>query len=216
MTLNIPGNSQCNWLSKLVQHKFFLDGPAGQLEAAVSDPGGARRGLALIAHPHPLHGGTMENKVVQTLAKAFGELGYLAARVNFRGVGQSEGVYDEGSGETEDMLALAEHMLREAGELPILLAGFSFGGHVQTRVAARLAVEKLVLVAPAVSRFATGTVAANSLVIHGEADEVVPLAAVLDWARPQNLPLTVVPGVGHFFHGQLTLLKQIVIASCRC
>lgn len=158
----------------------------------------------------------MENKVVQTLAKAFAELGYLAARVNFRGVGQSEGVYDEGLGETEDMLALAEHMMREAGELPILLAGFSFGGYVQTRVAERLTVEKLVLVAPAVSRFPAGNVAANSLVIHGEADDVVPLTAVLDWARPQNLPLTVVPGVGHFFHGQLSLLKQIVMNSCRC
>ena len=200
----------------MVQHKFFLDGPAGQLEAVATDPGGARRGLALVAHPHPLHGGTMENKVVQTLAKAFAELGYLATRVNFRGVGQSAGVYDEGLGETEDMLALAEHMMREAGEMPILLAGFSFGGYVQTRVAQRLAAEKLVLVAPAVSRFPAGTVAANSLVIHGEADDVVPLAAVLDWARPQNLPLTVVPGVGHFFHGQLSLLKQIVMNSCRC
>jgi len=200
----------------LVQHKFFLDGPAGQLEAVATDPGGARRGLALVAHPHPLHGGTMENKVVQTLAKAFAELGYLAARVNFRGAGQSEGVYDEGVGETEDMLALAEHMMREAGALPILLAGFSFGGYVQTRVAERLTAERLVLVAPAVSRFPAGTVAANSLVIHGEADDVVPLAAVLDWARPQNLPLTVVPGVGHFFHGQLGLLKQIVMHSCRC
>lgn len=200
----------------MVQHKFFLDGPAGQLEAVATDPGGARRGLALVAHPHPLHGGTMENKVVQTLAKAFAELGYLAARVNFRGAGQSEGVYDEGVGETEDMLALAEHMMREAGALPILLAGFSFGGYVQTRVAERLTAERLVLVAPAVSRFPAGTVAANSLVIHGEADDVVPLAAVLDWARPQNLPLTVVPGVGHFFHGQLGLLKQIVMHSCRC
>lgn len=200
----------------MVPHKFFLDGPAGQLEAAASGPGGAPRGLALIAHPHPLHGGTMDNKVVQTLAKAFAELGYLAARMNFRGVGQSEGVYDEGRGETEDMLALAAHLKRETGDLPILLAGFSFGSYVQTRVAARLAVEKLVLVAPAVTHFAAGAVPADTLVIHGEADEVVPLAAVLDWARPQNLPLTVLPGVGHFFHGQLPLLKRIVMNSCRC
>jgi alpha/beta superfamily hydrolase len=200
----------------LVQHKFFLDGPAGRLEAVATDPGGARRGLALIAHPHSLHGGTMENKVVQTLAKAFAELGYLAARVNFRGVGQSEGVYDEGMGETEDMLALAEHLRQEAGELSVVLAGFSFGGYVQTCVATRLTAQKLVLVAPAVASFAAGTVAANTLVIHGESDDVVPFAAVLDWARPQNLPLVVLPGVGHFFHGQLTLLKQIVMNSCRC
>ena len=181
-----------------------------------SDPGAQRRGLALIAHPHPLHGGTMENKVVQTLAKAFSELGYLAARMNFRGVGQSEGVYDEGRGETEDMLALAAHLKREAGEMPVLLAGFSFGCAVQARVAERLAVEKLVLVAPAVTHFDAGAVPANTLVIHGEADEVVPLQAVLDWARPQNLPLTVLPGVGHFFHGQLPLLKKIVMNSCHC
>jgi alpha/beta superfamily hydrolase len=200
----------------LVRHKFFLDGPAGRLEAAVTDPGGARRGLALVAHPHPLHGGTMENKVVTTLDKAFAELGYLAARVNFRGVGKSEGSYDEGGGETEDMLALAGHMMREAGELPVLLAGFSFGGYVQTRVAQRLVAEKLVLVAPAVSRFPATAVAPGTVVIHGEADEVVPLAAVLDWARPQNLPLTVVPGVGHFFHGQLPLLKRLVMDACRC
>ena len=200
----------------MVQHKFFLDGPAGKLEAMASDPGAQRRGLALVAHPHPLHGGTMENKVVQTLAKAFAELGYLAARMNFRGVGESEGIYDEGRGETEDMLALVAHLQREIGELPILLAGFSFGACVQSRVAERLAVEKLVLVAPAVTHCDAGAVPANTLVIHGEADEVVPLQAVLDWARPQNLPLTVLPGVGHFFHGQLPLLKKIVMNSCHC
>lgn len=202
----------------MVQRKFFLDGPSGRLEAAATDPGGALRGLALIAHPHPLHGGTMDNKVVTTLAKAFSELGYLAARMNFRGVGKSEGAYGEGLGETEDMLALAEHLLNEAGELPVLLAGFSFGGYVQTRVAARLKTHKLVLVAPAVSRFPAGPAPdpAATVVIHGEADEVVPLAAVLDWARPQNLPVTVAPGVGHFFHGQLPLLKRLVSDACRC
>lgn len=158
----------------------------------------------------------MDNKVAQTLAKAFAELGYLAVRMNFRGVGQSAGVFDEGVGETEDMLALAAYMQREAGTLPVLLAGFSFGGYVQTRAATRLAVEKLVLVAPAVAHFAAGTVSTDTLLIHGEADEVVPLAAIFDWARPQNLPVTVLPGVGHFFHGQLPLLKKIVMNSCRC
>lgn len=211
-----PVNSTRSRHSPLVQHKFFLDGSAGRLEAVATDPGTPQRGIALIAHPHPLHGGTMDNKVAQTLAKAFAELGYLAVRMNFRGVGQSAGVFDEGVGETEDMLALAAYMQREAGELPILLAGFSFGGYVQTRVATRLAVEKLVLVAPAVAYFAAGTVSTDTLLIHGEADEVVPLAAVFDWARPQNLPVTVLPGVGHFFHGQLPLLKKIVMDSCRC
>lgn len=158
----------------------------------------------------------MDNKVVQTLAKAYAALGYLTARMNFRGVGQSAGVYGEGLGETEDMLALAAHLRREAGELPILLAGFSFGASVQSRVAERLAVEKLVLVAPAIAHFDMGGVPADTLVIHGEADEVVPLSAVFDWARPLNLPVTVLPGVGHFFHGQLPLLKKIVMNSCRC
>ncbi|MFA7241748.1 MAG: alpha/beta hydrolase [Sulfuricellaceae bacterium] len=200
----------------MAPHKFFLNGPAGRLEAVASDPGVQRRGIALVAHPHPLHGGTMDNKVVQTLAKAYAALGYLAVRMNFRGVGQSAGVYGEGLGETEDMLALAAHLKREAGELPILLAGFSFGASVQARVAERLAVEKLVLVAPAISHFDVGSVPADTLVIHGEADEVAPLAAVFDWARPLNLPVTVLPGVGHFFHGQLPLLKKIVMNSCHC
>lgn len=158
----------------------------------------------------------MENKVVQTLAKAYAELGWLAVRMNFRGVGQSAGVHDAGLGETEDMLVLAAHFEREYGALPILLAGFSFGAYVQFRVAGRLAVEKLVLVAPAVAYFEAGAVPTDTLVIHGEADEIVPLTAVFDWARPLNLPVTVLPGVGHFFHGQLPLLKKIVMNSCRC
>lgn len=215
---DIIGATQFLFPSPLVHHKFFIDGPAGRLEAALSDPGGERRGIALIAHPHSLHGGTMDNKVVTTLAKACGELGYLTARMNFRGVGQSDGRYDEGLGETEDLLALAAHMRKEAGELPLLLAGFSFGGYVQTRVIHRLSAQRLVLVAPAVGNFPAGPVPdpATTAVIHGEADEVVPLAAVLDWARPQSLPVTVAPGVGHFFHGQLALLKQWMVNTCRC
>ncbi|MDO9065115.1 MAG: alpha/beta hydrolase [Sulfuricella sp.] len=197
------------------QH-FFIDGPAGQLEAAAALPSGECRGIALIAHPHPLHGGTMDNKVVTTLAKTFSRLGLAAFRLNFRGVGKSAGEFDQGIGETEDMLALAGHARRELGDLPVMLAGFSFGGYVQTRVLERLEARRLVLVAPAVKRFEVGAVPADTLVIHGEQDEVVPLADVLDWARPQNLPLTVVPGAGHFFHGQLNLLARIVSDACRC
>jgi alpha/beta superfamily hydrolase len=197
------------------QH-LFIDGPAGRLEAATAMPGGECRGIALVAHPHPLHGGTMDNKVVTTLSKAFGRLGLAAFRLNFRGTGQSEGGFDQGIGETEDMLALADHARRELGELPITLAGFSFGGYVQTRVMERLEARQLVLVAPAVKRFEVGPVPADTLVIHGEQDDVVPLADVLDWARPQSLPITVVPGAGHFFHGQLNLLARIVSDSCRC
>ena len=195
------------------QH-FFIDGPAGKLEAAAAMPSGECRGIALVAHPHPLYGGTMDNKVVTTLAKTFSRLGLAAFRLNFRGVGESAGEFDHGIGETGDMLALADHARRELGNLPIVLAGFSFGGYVQTRVLEQVEAQQLVLVAPAVKRFEVGAVPADTLVIHGEQDEVVPLADVLDWARPLNLPLTVVPGAGHFFHGQLTLLARIVTDTC--
>ena len=195
------------------QH-FFIDGPTGKLEAAATMPDSECRGIALVAHPHPLYGGTMDNKVVTTLAKTFSRLGLAAFRLNFRGVGQSAGEFDHGIGETGDMLALADHARRELGDLPILLAGFSFGGYVQTRVLEQVEAQRLVLVAPAVKRFEVGAVPADTLVIHGEQDEVVPLADVLDWARPQNLPLTVVPGAGHFFHGQLNLLARIVTDTC--
>ena len=197
------------------QH-FLIDGPAGRLEAAGDMPSGECRGIALVAHPHPLHGGTMDNKVVTTLAKTFTRLGMAAFRLNFRGVGQSAGEFDQGIGETDDMLALANHARGELGKLPIMLAGFSFGGYVQTRVLKQIEAQRLVLVAPAVKHFEVGAVPADTLVIHGEQDEVVPLADMLDWARPQNLPITVVPGAGHFFHGQLNLLAQIVANSCRC
>ncbi len=187
------------------------------LECAIDRPsaGTATRGLALICHPNPTQGGTMDNKVVQTLARAFVQLGYRAARFNFRGIGKSEGGWDEGRGEIDDALAVLA-ALREADE-PLVLAGFSFGAYVSTQAALRLPeserAQRLVLVGPATSRFNTATVPADSLVIHGEQDDVVPLSSVLDWARPQALPVVVVPGVGHFFHGQLPLLKNIVLRN---
>ena len=188
----------------------MFDGPAGPIETDINDPGGARRGIALIAHPNPLHGGTKDNKVVTTLAKAFFALGNVAARPNFRGVGASAGSHDEGRGETEDLLAVAGHLRRQYGEFPLLLAGFSFGGFVQARVAQRLHARSLVLVAAAVNRLSAEAVPPETLVIHGELDDVVPLTAVLDWARPRNLPVVVVPGGEHFFHGRLNLLAAIV------
>lgn len=199
----------------MIQKKFFIDGPAGRLEAAATTAAGAPRGIALVAHPHPLYGGTMDNKVATTLAKTFARLDLAAFRLNFRGVGQSEGEFDQGIGETDDILALVDHARRELGDLPVILAGFSFGAYVQTRVVAHIEARQLVLVAPAVKRFEVGAVPADTVVIHGEQDDVVPLADALDWARPQNLPLTVVPGAGHFFHGQLPLLARIVADACR-
>jgi hypothetical protein len=195
--------------------RALVAGAAGKIELDINDPGSSRRAIALIAHPNPVQGGTKDNKVVTTLAKAFFSLSNVVLRPNFRGVGASEGVHDAGRGETEDLLALIEYGRARYGNLPLLLAGFSFGSFVQARVAQRVTAERLVLVAPAVSRFPTETVPANTLVIHGERDEVVPLVAVLDWARPQNLPIVVVPGGDHFFHGRLALLSQIVLAYCR-
>lgn len=194
--------------------RVMIDGPAGKIETDINDPG-APRGIALIAHPNPVQGGTKDNKVVTTLAKTFFSLGYVTVRPNFRGVGASEGAHDAGRGETEDLLAVAGHVQQRHPGLPFTLAGFSFGSFVQTRVARRLSAQQLVLVGPAVNRFAAETVPPDTLVVHGELDDVVPLAAVLDWARPQNLPVTVVPGGEHFFHGRLNLLAQIVARHCR-
>lgn len=184
-------------------------GPAGRIECAVDEPEGARRGAALIAHPHPLYGGTRDNKVVQTLARALLELGYVTWRPNFRGVGASEGTYDEGRGEVEDLAAALEAM---RADKPVL-AGFSFGAAMQAKLATRVACERLVLVGVAVTHHELPAVPANTLVIHGEADETVPLAAVLDWARPQELPVLVVPGADHFFHKKLPALRGAVTAN---
>ena len=194
--------------------RLVIDGPAGALETDLNDPGEPRRGIALIAHPNPVQGGTKDNKVITTLAKTFFGLGYVAIRPNFRGVGASAGSFDQGIGETEDILAIARYATSRFDGLPLLLAGFSFGAFVQTRVAQTLSCEKMVLVGPAVNRFPAATVPPDTLVIHGEVDDVVPLAAVLDWARPQQLPLVVVPGGEHFFHGRLHVLAQIVQRHC--
>ena len=198
--------------------KRLIDGPAGNIEVALdlpvsTTPGSTPRGMALVCHPNPSQGGTMDNKVVQTVARAFLQLGYRSVRFNFRGIGQSEGVWDEGRGEVDDALAVLQ-ATREAGE-PWVLAGFSFGGYVASRVMQRVteAPQRLVLIGPATSRFDTAPVPPETLVIHGEVDDVVPLSSVLDWARPQSLPVTVVPGVGHFFHGQLPLLKNLVVRN---
>lgn len=198
-----------------------LQGESGVLEALMDTPTHAAvRGTAVIAHPHPLYGGTMHNKVVQTLARAFVQSGWQAVRFNFRGVGASAGTYDEGRGEAADMLAVIRLV---AGDGPLALAGFSFGAFVTCQVAQALAgqrsPEKLVLVGTAASRFAVAAIDADlherTLVLHGEQDDTVPLSSVMDWARPQSLPVMVIPGVEHFFHGQLPLLKNLVTRHLR-
>ena len=189
----------------------FLAGPAGRIECAVDGPAGVPLGIALIAHPHPLFGGSLDNKVVQTLARAFVELGYEAWRPNFRGVGETEGVHDEGRGELEDLAAIVAHLKPQR----LALAGFSFGAGLQVQLAQRVKAEKLVVVGVAVTRFELPAAPRGTLVVHGELDETVPLSAVLDWARPQELPVVVVPGAEHFFHRKLNVLRDIVLTWVR-
>jgi alpha/beta superfamily hydrolase len=197
-------------LTPKTTERFVIEGPAGALEMVVNAPEHAPRGIALVAHPHPLQGGTLDNKVAQTLAKTFFALGYASVRFNFRSVGQSAGTFADGIGETADALAALSHAKTRFGDLPVVLAGFSFGSFVQTRVAKTVAAERLVLVGPAVKRFAVDTVPGDTIVVHGEEDDVVPLADVLAWARPQGLPVVVFPGCGHFFHGRLPQLQRVI------
>ncbi|MBI5275148.1 MAG: alpha/beta hydrolase [Burkholderiales bacterium] len=200
--------------------RFDITGPAGRMQVLRDTPEGTPRGVAVLAHPHPLFGGTMDNKVVQTLARAAVQSGWIALRFNFRGVGTSEGEHDDGVGEAADMLSLIEQL---APHDALVLGGFSFGAYVTASVLGKLwttrDIQRIVLVGTATSRFEVPQLPRDShdrtLVIHGEQDDTVPLASTLDWARPQSLPVTVVPGVEHFFHGQLTLLKSLVLRHLR-
>jgi uncharacterized protein len=188
-----------------------IAGPAGTIECAIDAPTGAARGTVVVCHPHPQHGGTMDNKVVQTLARAFVALGWRSVRFNFRGIGASQGVWDDGVGEIDDALAV----IAAFPDASFMLAGFSFGAFVASQAAARLddgaKPQRMVLIGPSTERQQMASVPADTVVIHGETDDVVPLAATLAWARPQSLPVIVFPGVGHFFHGQLGLLKNVVV-----
>jgi len=204
---------------------MLIPGAAGTIDTLVDIPSGVIMGIALVAHPHPVGGGANTNKVVHTLAKAFLQLGYAVFRPNFRGVGKSEGIHDEGRGETDDLLTVlkkAKQVVDNGVNLPVALAGFSFGAYCQTHVAQRLCaeghpVERLVLVATAigfiegVGSFDAAAVPANTLVIHGSEDNIVPLANVLDWAKPQNLPVVVIPGADHFFNRCLGLIRDITL-----
>jgi alpha/beta superfamily hydrolase len=198
--------------------RFALAGAAGNLECALDLPPDAPRGIALVAHPHPLYGGTMDNKVAQTLARAFIALGYASARMNFRGVGQSAGKHDAGAGETDDMALLLDHMQQRYPGLPVALGGFSFGTFVQSQLQQRLIAagrpaERLVLVGAAAGKWAMPAVPANTILIHGEQDETIPLVDVFDWARPQDLPVIVIPGADHFFHRKLQHIKNFVVET---
>ena len=205
--------------------RIAIAGPAGAIEVMIDIPAEVR-GIALIGHPHPLFGGTLDNKVVHTLARTFRDLHYVALRPNFRGVGDTEGEHDEGEGETDDMHAVLDYARERWGKLPFVLAGFSFGSNVQARLAQRLTAagsppQRMVMVGSAAGtvtgmrHYDTPAVPADTIVIHGEHDETVPLANVLDWARPQHLPIIVVPGADHFFHGRLNLIRDIIVRAWR-
>jgi alpha/beta superfamily hydrolase len=200
--------------------KFLIDGPVGKIEVALDRPanGASSRGIALVAHPHPLFGGTMDNKVAQTLARTMVQLGYITYRSNFRGVGQTEGEHDNGTGERDDLLAVVAHMRAQPGQadVPLVLAGFSFGTFVLSHVAKQLresgeTIERMVMVGTAASKWPVAEVPDNTLVIHGEVDDTVPIASVYEWARPQELPVVVIPGGEHFFHRKLHVLKKIIV-----
>jgi hypothetical protein len=195
--------------------KFYLTGPAGRMECLLDEPEGAPRGIALVAHPHPLFGGTMDNKIAQTLARAFVGLGYVTARFNFRGVGESEGVHDDGRGEVDDMEVMLDHMLQTYPGLPFALAGFSFGTFVQAQLQQRLVAqgrpaERLALVGTAAGKWPMPPVPADTILIHGELDDTIPLQGVFEWARPLDIPVTVIPGADHFFHRKLVHIKNLV------
>jgi alpha/beta superfamily hydrolase len=196
--------------------RVLIPGPAGGIETVIDSPEREPRGAALVAHPHPLFGGTLDNKVVQTLARTFKELGYVSLRANFRGAGATEGEHDHGEGETEDLLRVAAWAGERYGSDKTVLAGFSFGAYVQTRVARRTAVERMVLIGlpfgaiEGTRRYAPEPVPDDTILIHGELDETVPLANVFEWARPQELPVVVIPGADHFFHRRLHLIRRIV------
>jgi alpha/beta superfamily hydrolase len=200
--------------------KFTLQGGAGSMECLLDLPNEAPRGIALVAHPHPLYGGTMDNKVAATLARTFVALGYVAARFNFRGVGASEGVHDDGRGEVDDMLVMLEHMQAQYPGLPIALSGFSFGTFVQAQLQQRLIkegrpAERLVLVGTAAGKWPMPEVPADTILIHGELDDTITLAQVFDWARPQDIPVVVIPGADHFFHRKLGHIKSWVVQLWR-
>ncbi|MBN8763830.1 MAG: alpha/beta hydrolase [Thiobacillus sp. 63-78] len=198
------------------RYKLRIPVSVGKLETVIDDPETGRRGLLLVAHPHPLHGGSLDNKVVTTLAKAANEAGWVSVRPNFRGVGMSDGEFDAGIGEAEDLLAVARFVEMSYPDLPWALAGFSFGAFVQHRLRQELPAQRLILVAPAVTLYEFDPVPPDTVVIYGDADELIPPATIRLWAEQQQLALKAIPGAGHFFHGKLKELKQAFLEACPC
>ena len=221
---------------------IHIEGVVGQIEMSIdlpdelkNNPDFSVRGLALVAHPHPLMGGTMDNKVAQTMARAFNQLGYVSVRPNFRGVGATAGEHDDGVGEMEDLLHVTDWMrtpsswnqfeatsqqawVQTANTVPLVVSGFSFGSFVGTHLVQRLAelgrpAERFVMVGSAAGKWVLAPVPADTILIHGEVGETIPLIDVLDWARPQELTVQVVPGADHFFHRRLHCIRNIITSA---
>ncbi len=212
----------------MAAERILIDGPAGGIEVFIDSPvpAGTPQGIVIVGHPHPLFGGSADNKVAVTLARVFREMRCVALRPNFRGVGATAGKHDHGIAETEDMYAVYQFARSRFGQLPLYLAGFSFGAFVITRLAKRLAEEgaaarRLVLVGTAAGyvegarSYAACAVPPDTVVIHGAKDETVRLENVLQWAEPLELPVIVVPGADHFFHRRLHILRGIIARSFR-
>ena len=200
--------------------ELIIAGPAGALQAMLETPEAARSdALAIVCHPHPQHQGTMHNKVVHTLVRAFNELGLPALRFNFRGVGNSAGAYGGGAGETDDLLAVADYVRREWPEVSIWLAGFSFGAVVAARASVRVGAVRLVCVAPAVNVLGENLHDRPTmpwLIVQGDEDEIVPIDEVRAWvaANQPGPELMELSGVGHFFHGALVELRRLIVDKC--
>ncbi|WP_369796324.1 alpha/beta hydrolase [Snodgrassella sp. CFCC 13594] len=198
------------------QQQLWIAGPVGRLETLYVPAQGMGRGVAVINHPNPLQGGLNTNKVVQTAAKALSQLGFHCYLPNFRGVGLSDGQHDYGRGEVVDCLAVADYARAQHPQATqFVLSGFSFGGYVALFAARTAKPDALLLIAPAVGKYTVPAPPAfdalRTLLIQGEDDDVIPLKNGLVWAAEQGMPVVVVPGAGHFFHGQLMLLRQWIV-----
>jgi alpha/beta superfamily hydrolase len=179
-------------------------------------------GLAVLGHPHPLFGGTMDNKVVQTMNRTLQELGYVVVRFNFRGVGQSTGLHDDGMGEIDDAVEVVRYAQQldhgRYADLPLVLGGFSFGSFIMSHVQQRLiaqgqTIARMMMLGTAAGKWSVAPVPSDSIVIHGENDDTIPLADVMNWARAIDVPVIVIPNADHFFHKKLVLLKQLILQN---
>lgn len=201
-----------------VSESLVLDGPAGALQAILELPRDAEvSGCAVVCHPHPLHGGTMDNKVAHTLARSFVNSNMAALRFNFRGVGESDGSFEDGKGELQDALAAIDYMRRRNPDLPLWMGGFSFGAAIAIRAAVEVPAAGLVSIAPAVARFASGMTSQPAcpwLIVQGDADELVSVDDTIEWVNglEPGPELQVFEDTDHFFHGRLVRLRDAVEA----